>query len=127
MNEERDQELADTLLEMIPGDLAATLNVTRIDGGWCLKMAANGTHCIDVIAMAFNWRVMLSPIDAPGPHRVADAAWCYFGHGNTPEGRPRTMSTALAVAVLAVAAWDGEGDPAGYNKRAFPDPYTREP
>ena len=87
-------------------------------GGWCVKTRADGAYCIDVLRMMVNYRVVLSPLSQV-PHQTYDHGWCYFGHGHTDAGEPRTMRTAAAAAILAAAAWDGYGEPAGYDKRAI--------
>lgn len=93
---------------------------TQIEGGWCVKMADDGEHCIDVLQMLYGWRLMLS--DArPGRkrHNSVDKAWCYFGAGDDPvTGLPRTMGQAFVNAMLAANAWDGVGEPTGFNKVA---------
>jgi len=88
-----------------------------IEGGYCVKRFPDG-RCVDVLRMAFNWRLVLSAAD-PGPHLAMDAGWCYFGHGTTPHGIPRRMSSAFLAAMAAANVWDGTGEPPGYDKRAF--------
>ena len=94
--------------------------LTPIPGGFCVKMADDGIHCIDVLQMMYGWRLMLT-CARPGRkrHQSADKAWCYFGTGNDPEtGLPRSMEQAFVTAMLAAKAWDGYGEPAGFNKVA---------
>lgn len=86
-------------------------------GGWCVKTRADQRYCIDVLPMMYNYRVVLSPTQ-PTPHQIYDHGWCYFGHGLAADGSPRTMGTALAAAILAAAAWDGYGQPPGFDKQA---------
>jgi hypothetical protein len=103
-----------------------TLDATEIlaaaealpDGGWCVKERADHRYCVDVLPMMYNYRIVLSPL-TPEPHVVYDHGWCYFGHGQTADGTPRTMQTAMVAALLAAAAWDGYGDPPGHDKQAF--------
>lgn len=93
-------------------------DMEEITGGWCVKTSEDGTYCIDVMQMIFNYRVVRSSISPSGTrHMTYDAGYCYFGHGEDEAGRPRTMATALTAAVLAAQAWDGTGHPAGYDKR----------
>jgi hypothetical protein len=90
-----------------------------IVGGWHVKDADDGIHCIDVLQMMYGYRVVLC--DArPGskPHWILDGAWCYFGTGRDRNDFPRNMTQALANAMLAAHAWDGYGEPAGYDKVA---------
>lgn len=51
---------------------------TPIDGGYCVKIRSDGRYCIDVMKMAFNWRILFTvrPPDAE-EHRIADHGWCY--------------------------------------------------
>lgn len=94
------------------------IDMQEIDGGWCVKVAEDGTFCIDVMKMAYNYRVVRSPIFRDGSrHLLYDAGYCYFGHGQAPDGTPRTMGTAIHAAVAAALAWDGTGDPEGYDKK----------
>jgi hypothetical protein len=88
---------------------------TPIDGGYCVKRLDDG-RCVDVMRMAFNWRVVVSAAD-PGPHLVMDHGYCYFGHGHTDDGRPRTMHGAFLAAMAAARVWDGTGDPPGHDKK----------
>lgn len=85
--------------------------------GWCVKTRADQRFCIDVLPMLYNYRIVLSP-RCPQPHLTYSHGWCYFGHGYTSSGAPRTMRTAAVAAILAAAAWDGYGEPAGYDKQA---------
>lgn len=91
-----------------------------IRGGWHVKDAADGQHCIDVLQMLYGWRLVLC--DArPGvrEHWLLDGAWCYFGAGTDPvTNLPRSMEQAFCNAMLAASAWDGHGAPAGYDKVA---------
>lgn len=92
----------------------------QIPGGFCIKMADDGIHCIDVMQMMYGWRLMLT-CARPGRkrHQSVDKAWCYFGTGNDPDtGLPRSMAQAFLRAVVAAKAWDGYGEPAGFNKVA---------
>ena len=89
-----------------------------IDGGWHIKDLSDG-NCIDVLQMIYNYRVVLSDSGYDGtPHMGVVHGWCYFGHGQDEDGKPRNMTTALVAAMLAAQAWDGEGSPAGYDKQA---------
>lgn len=74
-------------------------------GLWRVKETA--THYIDVMPMAYNWRIVTTPKSC---ELVWDRGWCYQGTG------PATFTAA----VLAAWAWDGSDDtePAGYFKRA---------
>lgn len=93
---------------------------TPIQGGWCIKVRDDGHYCIDVIKMVFNYRVVLSIVeDGRSRHLMADAGYCYYGHGIDESGKPRTMAAAQLAAIAAATTWDGYGDPAGYDKRAF--------
>lgn len=88
-----------------------------IDGGYCVKRLPDGS-CIDVLRMAFNWRVVLTE-PTSSPHQVMRAGFCYFGHGQTAGGVPRTMHSAFLAATAAARVWEGTGEPPGYDKRAF--------
>ena len=93
---------------------------TPIVGGFHIKDAADGIHCIDVLQMMYGWRLVLCD-KRPGvrEHWLLDGAWCYYGSGNDPEtGLPRSMEQAFVNAMLAAHAWDGYGEPEGYNKVA---------
>ena len=96
--------------------IAITAKLTPITGGYHVKDA--GEHCIDVLMMMYNWRIVLSP-KTPEAHACVDAAFCYFGHGFYPDGQPRDMNQAFLRAVMAAEIWDGHGEPVGYDKRAF--------
>lgn len=85
----------------------------RITGGWHVK-DLDGGRCVDVLAMMYNYRVVLSSPD----HLFIDHGWCYFGHGTYPDGVPRTMVGALTAAMLAAMVWDGVGAPVGFDKQA---------
>lgn len=90
----------------------------EIEGGWCIKTSDDGTFCIDVMQMAYNYRVVRSPILPGGVrHMLYDAGYCYFGHGVDSNGKPRTMGTAIHAAIAAAHLWDGTGDPEGYDKK----------
>jgi len=94
--------------------------LTPILGGWCVKRV-DETHCVDVLKMLYNYRVVLTshrPTD-DSPHMLTEHGFCYFGHGTNNEGTPRTMFTALLAATAAAFAWDGQGEPEGYDKKAF--------
>lgn len=101
-------------------DTTHIVEPVQIEGGWHVKDCPDGEHCIDVIQMLYGWRLMLG--DArPGrrKHWSIDGAWCYFGAGDDPvTGLPRTMGQAFVNAMLAAAAWDGVGEPEGYDKVA---------
>jgi hypothetical protein len=92
---------------------------TPILGGWHIKDAADGIHCIDVLQMMYGYRVVLCD-KRPGAkeHWLLDGAWCYFGGGVTEYGVRPNMDQALVNAMLAAHAWDGYGEPAGYDKVA---------
>ncbi|MBM4574874.1 hypothetical protein GS896_25205 [Rhodococcus hoagii] len=96
------------------------VGIERIDGGWCIKISPDGTFCIDVVKMMFNYRILKSRIGSDGSkHTLCDAGYCYFGHGVDDSGAPRTMNTAYHAAIAAAIAWNGEGHPPGYDKQAF--------
>lgn len=79
-----------------------------IRGGYCVKRV-DEEHCIDLMRMLFNWRVVLTERRADEPHLMTAKGYCYFGTGKS------TMLRAL----FAAKVWDAEGDPEGYDKRAF--------
>lgn len=85
-----------------------------IDGGWHIKTRDDGKYCIDVMKMAYNYRIVLSRPD----HTTYMHGWCYFGHGTRDNGTQRTMQSALLAAIAAAEAWDGYGHPVGYDKQA---------
>ncbi len=100
-------------------DLDPVATAAPIDGGWCVKTVDGG--CIDILRLMYNYRVVLSghaPNDTGGHPTTYSRGYCYFGHGYTESGQPRTMRTALLAATAAAMAWDGCGNPAGYDKRA---------
>jgi hypothetical protein len=92
-------------------------NLTPIEGGYCVRRLDD--RCVHVIRMMYNWRVALTEPVEKESHEIAfySAEWCYFGHGVDAAGRERTMASAFQAAVTAVLAWDGVGDPPGFNKR----------
>lgn len=96
-------------------------SVTPIAGGFCVKVADDDRYCIDVMEMMYNWRILLSPRPPlwHEPHQLAERGYCYFAHGHDSEGRPRNKRTALLAAMAAAQVWTGEGDPPGFDKRAF--------
>lgn len=86
-------------------------NLTPIDGGYRVKLSADGRHHIDLLRMLFNWRVVTTPVCMPS---VIDRGWCYFGLG----------PTSFRNAVMAALVWSGSdySEPAGYDKRVGPPP-----
>lgn len=93
--------------------------LTPIDGGFHVKDLEDG-HCIDVLRMLYNWRIVMSDSGFDGtPHLGIIHAYCYFGFDQDDQGNPRTMETAFIRAVGAALAWDGTGDPANYDKKVF--------
>lgn len=88
-----------------------------IVGGLCIKTRDDGRYCIDVIQMAYNVRIVLTPVTSD--HTTCDHGWCYFGHGVDANGIPRTKVSAQHAAVAAAFAWDGYGAPPGFDKQAF--------
>jgi hypothetical protein len=88
--------------------------LVEIPGGWHVKDVGNGM-CIDVMRMAYNYRVVLSSEE----HSFVEAGFCYFGHGVDDNGLPRTMHLAYMRAVAAAVAWDGDEAPEGYDKQAL--------
>ena len=87
--------------------------MTPIDGGFHVK-DLNDEHCVDVMRLAYDWRVVLGRRG----HVIYDHGWCYFGHGHDENGHPRSMHTARLRAIAAAIAWDGTGSPDGYDKQA---------
>lgn len=98
-------------LDLLPADLVK--NAVPIVGGWHIKDLDDG-HCVDVMKMAYNYRLVLSQTG----HMLYDHGWCYFGHGEDENGLPRTMSGALLRAMAAAITYDGTGNPDGYDKQA---------
>jgi hypothetical protein len=82
-------------------DIFATL----IDGGWRVKTNDAGTHYVDILRMAYNYRIVLTPIDSP---LVYDRFWCYVG----------TSPNDFLRVAAAAAVWDGalDTEPLGWNK-----------
>lgn len=82
-----------------PGDVL----MTPIDGGIRIKRA--GGHYIDVMEMAYNFRIVETVVDFP---QVYDRYWCYVG---------KSLDVYVAT-VLAAAMWDGapESEPPGWHK-----------
>lgn len=95
------------------------IDLTPIHGGFHVKDAADGLHCIDVLQMMYGWRLVLCD-KRPGQreHWTLDGAWCYFGSGNDEYGLPRSMEQAFLNATVAALAWDGKGQPDGFDKVA---------
>ncbi|WP_336794184.1 hypothetical protein [Gordonia malaquae] len=91
---------------------------TPIVGGYCIKRLSD-THCVDVLTMMFNYRIVRSPRGEHESHDMIDGAWCYFGHGVDDDGRDRTMPGALLRAHAAALVWDGTGPPVGFDKEVF--------
>jgi hypothetical protein len=79
--------------------------VQGIDGGYRVKRGDGWV--VDVMAMAFNWRVVLHQDN----DRTYDRGFCYFGRDDE----------SLARALRAAAAWDDpyNTDPEGFDKVAF--------
>lgn len=113
-------DLADEVLQVIreATPIKRSAASSAPPSGWCLKVRDDGAKCIDVLAMLSNFRVVLSDREHGREHITYTRGWCYYGHGDFADGRPRTMATAQAAAFLAAAAWDGYGEPAGYDKIA---------
>jgi hypothetical protein len=75
-----------------------------IDGGW--RVAENDTHAIDILKMAFNYRIVLS--ERATNFRTYTGGWCYVG---------KDMGVYLYAYMCAVAwAMDGGDEPLGWNK-----------
>lgn len=98
---------------MEPHMISLINSLTPITGGWHVKDLDNG-KCVDVLEMAYNYRLLLSSRD----HMTYDHGWCFFGFGVDANGNPRTMDLALLAAVAAALIWDGTGSPQGYDKQA---------
>ncbi|WP_131823280.1 hypothetical protein [Mycobacteroides chelonae] len=100
------------------GDL--TRGLREIDGGWCVRVLPDGSACVDVLKMLFNYRLVLSP-RRPGhgaEHPMSYShGYCYFGHGEDAAGARRSMPAALLAAMSAAAVWDGTTDPPGFDKK----------
>lgn len=98
----------------------ASTDLPAIDGGWCVKVLPDGSACVDVLKMLFNYRVVISPRSAHGAEHPESYSrgCCYFGHGHDVEGAPRSMPGAFLAAVAAARVWGGTGDPHGFDKRA---------
>lgn len=95
------------------------IDLQPIYGGFHVKDAADGYHCIDVLQMLYGWRlVRCEKFPGEKEHWLLNGAWCYFGAGADDYGLPRTMEQAFVNAVLAAHAWDGSGQPEGFNKVA---------
>jgi hypothetical protein len=79
--------------------------ITPIEGGWRIHDNLAGTHWVDVLAMLYNYRIVLTPKAAP---YLYVAHWCYSG-----KGRVDLMRT-----VVAAMEWDGTvgTEPVGWNK-----------
>ncbi|MBF6085207.1 hypothetical protein IU485_27925 [Nocardia cyriacigeorgica] len=94
-------------------------DITPIEGGYCVKRL-DDQHCVDVLRMMVNWRVVETERpDDESPHLLISRGYCYFGHGEDAAGNSRTMASAFRAALAAAAVWDGQGDPPGFDKRAF--------
>lgn len=97
---------------------APSITADPIPGGVHVKVRSDGKYCIDVLRMLYNYRIVLSPVH-PKPHEQVAHGWCFFGHGSTADGHPRTMESAWFAATCAAAVWDGYGDPPGFDKKTF--------
>lgn len=101
---------ADALAELADDEQLQDLMLTRIDGGFRLKLSDDGRHFIDVLEMIYNWRICETPVRSP---LEIDRAWCYFA------GEKGTKADAFRRAVRAAWLWDGapDSEPEGYDKR----------
>ncbi|WP_100514329.1 hypothetical protein [Mycobacteroides abscessus] len=109
-------------IESILAQLPAVQGLREIDGGVHVRTRSDGQFCIDVLRTFFNYRIVLSYVEPDGSHFQYKRGWCYFGHGEDARGEPRTMATAHSAALLAALAWDGYGEPGGFDKRTFTAP-----
>lgn len=73
------------------------------------RVKETDTHYIEVIRMAFNWRVQTIRKDE-GPMAWSERYWCYVGTGRS----------SFVRAILAAHIWSGlDGtEPAGWNKNS---------
>lgn len=85
---------ADELEQILDGDRVI---------GWRVK--STDTHHLDVMVMAFNYRLVTTCRTMP---MVYDRYWCYAGRS----------PAVLLAAVAAAFAWDGSDDtePEGWSK-----------
>ena len=97
---------------------------TPIPGGYCIKRR-DDEHCIDLLKMLVNYRIVRSQRREGDEHVMITGGWCYFGHGVAADGQPRTMDLALHRAYAAALAWDGHGAPEGFDKEVFDDEALR--
>jgi hypothetical protein len=76
-----------------------------IDGGWRVKTTEDGQYFIDILAMAFNFRIVTTPVDHPSEYT---RFWCYTG----------TTEMDFVRTVLAASIWNGAQDtePEGWDK-----------
>lgn len=83
--------------------------IQPIDGGYRIK--DTGTAYIDVMWMAFNWRVVRSYKDGSG----YDRGYCYFGND----------VVAMLRAIDAALDWDGADntDPPNWDKNVMTGKY----
>ena len=79
-----------------------------IGDGYCVHRP-DSEHCVDVLRMIWNWRVVLTARKDGDPHLTHERGYCYFG----------LDYPVFLRALKAARAWDGQGDPEGYDKRAF--------
>lgn len=82
------------------------------DGEHAFRVRETEDVCIDVVHRDDRWWVCSSSAEAGT--RVVDAAWAYPGSG----------LDSFTPAVVAAAAWDGDGEPAGWD-RAMRDGHWR--
>lgn len=83
--------------------------LTPIDGGVCLGHLGRGTHCVDILDMIYNFRIVESRRFPGYPHAFYDRGWCIAGKGT--EGFHRALSRAMEW------AGDPAGEPEGWIKR----------
>lgn len=116
------EHMAAAVEALNPHDIAGMLGVdlTPMPGGFCIKRL-DAHRCVDVVEQLYNWRLVVTERPADRPHdgyETIEQGWCYYGHGETSPGVPRTKRTAFVAAVMAAVQWDGQGPPLGADKRA---------
>jgi hypothetical protein len=79
--------------------------IEEIEGGY--RVQRGDGYVVDVMRMAFNWRVVLHPDNGA----FYDRGFCYFG----------VTFESLARAVAAAVAWEDPYNtlPEGFDKQAF--------
>jgi hypothetical protein len=80
-------------------------DILTIDGGY--RVAVSETHAIDVMRMAFNWRITTS--EAATNYQTYEDGWCYVG-GTGEVVKQKALVCAIMMAL------EQRDEPLGWNK-----------